>query len=457
MSNRSGILPLLAALLGVCAASHHSVAQEIVRIATYNIKYLDEDDADNAARMASLHQTLDLLDAHVIGLQEIDDAAALDTVFPDSQWIRVIDQDSGWRQDLALVARRGVVRVVGAGTATTIDADKEHFLFEDADDEFFPRNRDVLCIEFELVETGDTFFVMVVHAKSRHDSDEGEGRATNDHRREGAAILMVQHLEQAFDGERYAVVGDFNDTPDDRSLNILESGDPNAAGRMENDEGAFLVNLCEPLAALDHVTLGRNTLDIQGDTLDTVDPGSRARNDALRGTNEHTGDGLFDQILVSRAMREHYVLGSARVFDRACAARGNSITRASDHLPVFAEFVFASAEEDDAIAHAPRLEIARALPNPTSTDAGAETVTIRNAGAASASLVGHTLRDRAGHTLALSGTLGAGAEVTILIPSGKLPLNNSGDDLELLDPSGIVIDAAAYTRSQVREGVEIAF
>ena len=39
-------------------------------------------------------------------------------------------------------------------------------------------------------------------------------------------------------------------------------------------------------------------------------------------------------------MVEHYVVDSAHVFNQAVGARGNDTTRASDHLPVIATFVF---------------------------------------------------------------------------------------------------------------------
>jgi len=35
-----------------------------------------------------------------------------------------------------------------------------------------------------------------------------------------------------------------------------------------------------------------------------------------------------------------YVNGSCKVFDKAVTVKGNDTTRASDHVPVYADFVF---------------------------------------------------------------------------------------------------------------------
>jgi hypothetical protein len=64
-------------------------------------------------------------------------------------------------------------------------------------------------------------------------------------RREGAARAMLRVFERDFDGRGFILLGDFNDNPDDRSLNILETGDPNAPGGPEEIDGPFLSNLTE--------------------------------------------------------------------------------------------------------------------------------------------------------------------------------------------------------------------
>jgi hypothetical protein len=52
----------------------------------------------------------------------------------------------------------------------------------------------------------------------------------------------------------------------------------------------------------------------------TTDP---RREGAARGTDQHTGAILFDQILIPVRMRARYVEGSAKVFNHASALRGS--------------------------------------------------------------------------------------------------------------------------------------
>jgi endonuclease/exonuclease/phosphatase family metal-dependent hydrolase len=324
-------LRMLAAVAsGILLTFTPLAAQQNVRVASYNIKFLSTGITTEGDRLEKLKQVIALLDADVLGLQEIDDRAALELVFPPADWDIFIDDDSGDAQDEAIVVRHPLKI-----KAPDLDADDEDFLFAGAaHDTLFPNRRDLLVAEVEIPNTPVTFFVMVHHAKSRLG-----GRAVTDPRREGAAAALVQVLEERFDERDFVLLGDFNDNPDDRSLNILETGNPTAAGGIEEEDGPFLINLMDVLVAADHVSHGRDALDISDDRINTVDQGSRVRNDINRGNNTHTGDILFDQLLIPMRMKDRYVAGSAKVFDRPVALEGPANTQASDHLPVFADFV----------------------------------------------------------------------------------------------------------------------
>jgi endonuclease/exonuclease/phosphatase family metal-dependent hydrolase len=425
---------LLLLLLATPAA-----AQQGIRVASYNIKFLSTDVASQGDRLSRLRQVVALLNADVIGLQEVADRAALELVFPRSEWDIFIDDDSGDEQDLAIVVRRPL-RIV----APDLDADNEDFLFPGAENEhLFPNRRDVLVAEVRVPAANDTFFVMVHHAKSRRG-----GRAATDPRREGAAAALVHVLEQRFDERDFVLLGDFNDNPDDRSLNILETGDPGAAGGPEEDDGPFLVNLMEPLVAGDHVSWGREAMDI-GEEINTVDPGSRERNNVNRGNDTHTGDILFDQLLIPLRMKGRYVAGSARIFDQPVALEGTATTQASDHLPVFADFVF--DEEEPGESGGPR--IVSLLPNPDGEDAGREEITIANTGSAVLDLTGWMLRDRAQNVFALSGTIAAGDRMTVILSPNSMPLNNGGDEIVVVDAAGTIRHRVVYSGSQVQPGV----
>jgi hypothetical protein len=266
---------------------------------------------------------------------------------------------------------------------------------------------------------------------------------------------MLQVFERDFDDRDFILVGDFNDNPDDRSLNILETGDPNAPGGPEEIDGPFLANLTEPLMAAGHVSHGKGPGDIVGEQVNTLDPASRQRNHVARGTNQHTGMILFDQILIPVRMRERYVDGSTKVFNHASALRGSEPTRASDHLPVFADFVFG-----DGIPPPPpvvAVRILSLLPNPEGADEGREQVTIGNGTAEAVNLAGWMLRDRAGNRFALTGSVPVQQQLTITMREFSMPLNNSGDDVSLIDPQGQVRDHVSYSAAQAPPGQMVTF
>ncbi|MEQ8906874.1 lamin tail domain-containing protein [Ekhidna sp.] len=430
------------------AVTHIAGAQEIVRVASYNIKFLNDEVSDD--RKANLEAVLDALDADVIGLQEIEDRDALELFFPPNEWHIIIDDDSGDRQDLAIVAKKDFT--IKGFNSSTYDADEEHFLFSDGSSTYFPGKRDLLCIEIGIPNSSESFYLMVAHTKARVG-----GRRNTDYRRAGAAKEMIKVFERDFDDKDFILLGDFNDSPDDAIMNILESGDPNMPTVMENDQGPFMLNLSEPLYALDHVTFGRNNSDrLPNDRnrINTTRPGIRQLNYDSRLTNDNIGDCMFDQILIPMHMKDKYMAGSFTVFDDASSVNGNNSTRASDHLPVYAEFML-GGEVDNTSSDG--VTIVEALPNPEGDDTGNEYIILKNSSSAPVDLTGWSFRDKAGNTHPLDGTIDANSEKKIMLTGDKMPLNNTGDEIELLDDNGDLIDFASYRDSQVSSGVAIRF
>ena len=437
-----------AALLLV--ALHAMVNAEEITVATYNIRFLNANVSSQGSRQARLQSVIENLGADVIGLQEIDDREALEAVFDTSVWDFVIDDESGFNQDVALATRKSKIEVLAP---TDGDADNAHFLFPGSThNSEFPNRRDGLIIELKVKATGDSFHAIVIHAKSRKG-----GRANTDHRRENAARKLIEAIEQDFDEKPLVLLGDFNDNPDDKSLNILETGNPSAIGQEENTAGPFLFNLTEPLLLLGHVSSGRTNSDIlPNGKINVVDSGSRTRNNSHRGDNTHTGDILFDQILVSDELLERYVADSVKVFDGGVAVQGSNSTRASDHLPVLATLMFENGGPVDPETPV-QVRIAALLPNPDGPDQGREEVHLKNNGTEAVNLDGWTLQDLAVHEFALSGQIAAGATITITLPSGQMPLNNTGDTIVLFDADGEEVDEATYDRSDVEPGTLIMF
>jgi endonuclease/exonuclease/phosphatase family metal-dependent hydrolase len=442
------------AALALASLAAPAPAQTRVRVATYNIENLGANVSPE--RADRIRTVIDRLGAQVIGLQEMVSRPALERVFSADQWHLVIDDDSTAQRNLA-VAIRKPLRPVGLARPDTLNAEEADFLFPDPlDDDFFPERRDVLSVQVEA-EGGARFRVLVVHMKSRK-----EGRFTTNPRRVGAAQKLVRELERRYDEEDFVILGDWNDNPDDQSLNILETGDVTAQTEKEESDGPFLVNLCEPLVLRGHVSYGRGVGDVVNGTVDTVDAGSRDRNFNNRFTNVHTGDILFDQLLVPVRTKARYVAESVRVFDDEIAVRGPAGVRASDHLPVYADFDFVNAgggggPPPPPPPEGPALRIAALLPDPDGPDPGNEWVELRNTTAAAIPVDGWKLRDRAGNEFRLDGAADPGATRRFALPARVMTLNNDGDAVELIDRDGAVRHQVRYTAVQARRGRVVTF
>ncbi|HET9529217.1 MAG TPA: lamin tail domain-containing protein, partial [Blastocatellia bacterium] len=72
-------------------------------------------------------------------------------------------------------------------------------------------------------------------------------------------------------------------------------------------------------------------------------------------------------------------------------------------------------------------------------------------------LAGWKLRDRAGNTFTLSGSIPAGSRLTIVLSPNTMPLNNDGDDVKLIDPQGQIKHRVSYTGSQAQSGQRVVF
>ena len=97
------------------------------------------------------------------------------------------------------------------------------------------------------------------------------------------------------------------------------------------------------------------------------------------------------------------------------------------------------------------------LPNPAGEDVGKEQVTIFNGSGAAVNLTGWTLRDKAGNTYRLAGTVAAGREAVVTMTSNSMPLNNDGDTVTLIDAGGVVRNQVSYTAENVKSGVAVTF
>jgi endonuclease YncB( thermonuclease family) len=98
------------------------------------------------------------------------------------------------------------------------------------------------------------------------------------------------------------------------------------------------------------------------------------------------------------------------------------------------------------------VRIVSLLPNPLGVDAGHEQVTIANQGAEPMDLAGWKLVDKAGHDYPLNGIIPSGDSLVVTLASGEFSLNNNGDTVVLVDPSGIARSRVDYSESQAQPG-----
>lgn len=323
-------------LRSTCSAP--SIAKHAgLRVMAYNIEWFGEN--SSTERIANIKSVIANIDPDVIGLEEIQSRKALSQIF-DETWEIGIKDEASEPQEPAIAVRK------------PLKLESFDTVFKDSSlDVAFPGKRDVLRA---VVSTpaGMKLVFYVVHMKSR-----SGGRLQTDHQRVMSAGLLSAYLA-AQKNENSIVLGDFNDTPDDQSMNIFETGDLKAVAKTETDPDTFMVNLMEPLWAKDMCTIGMDRL-FRGSDLDTVVKGARDENTKFMGKDYKFPDDvavtqiMFDQILVSQDLSK-MVEGESQVYAKADALRGRSVratrdnngnatyqdpgTQASDHLPVFVDF-----------------------------------------------------------------------------------------------------------------------
>lgn len=326
---------ILSAFIVIVLAFGGLTAQT-VKIATYNIYFLD--DGISGERKANLQAVLQKLDADIIAFQEISNPAALKNVLDENYQIAMID-DPAEVQELALAVR------------SPFEITSSKYVFpDDQYDDPFPRSRNLLQVEVE--GEGHQFVFLVHHAKSR-----GGGRVKTDIRREMASRMMVDYIKTNMSGKNVVLLGDFNDNPDDRSLNILEYGDSMATGGIDSVEDTFLYNATETLLDNDYVSYGYWEIypEIPEETFNLTVTGAREENNKWRGlenynyyTDVKIKGILFDQVLVSMNLRPY--VRDVGVLNYAFAIKGNESkirfehdslrylhrgSLASDHVPVW--------------------------------------------------------------------------------------------------------------------------
>lgn len=321
------------ATTSTATASSPKAALDKVRVMTYNIQNLKPESVGHGDRIEKLKQVIQDIKPTVACLQEVADRATVNLVFPEDKWLVIIDDDSDDEQDVAVAIRRPWKAL---GVADDLDAEDENFLAGGGQYEsFFPNRRDGLFVQVASPDGSERFTVVSIHAKARVG-----GRSNSESRREGSSRVLVDKLKTVLKDKKVVLMGDFNDTPDDASLNILETGNAQATGAMESDPDTFMINLTEPLWAKGQVTIkaSANRLDKAG-LINNVYAESRERNHTSRGRDTGTGPLLLDNVLISQNLKTN-VSGGAVIYRNPLALTGSGFSRPSDHLPVYIDIKF---------------------------------------------------------------------------------------------------------------------
>ena len=313
------------------------------RVMTYNIEWFSEDATPE--RIQNLKKVIEETQPSIIGFQEVQSKAAMRQIL-DSDWVVGMADDPDQHQE------------VGVAVKAPFKLLRTEWLFPGEALNFaYPDRRDGLRAEIES-PSGKRFSVYVVHMKSRRGGDatpQGySGRNETDRQREQACAMLAGYLSGRPD-ETKIVLGDFNDTPDDRSLNILESGNLLAKGGPSAWTQPLLINLTEPLYRQDFVSIGLARAYL-GQPIEPKMTGAMKSNEDTRG-KEHrfpqdvpVTQTLFDQILVSpnlQAKVSETFIHSSKFSLQGKSGRTERTdkgvnyiekpTRASDHLPVVIE------------------------------------------------------------------------------------------------------------------------
>jgi hypothetical protein len=92
------------------------------------------------------------------------------------------------------------------------------------------------------------------------------------------------------------------------------------------------------------------------------------------------------------------------------------------------------------------VRIAALLPNTDGEDAGREDVTLANFMGATVTLNGFSLRDNAGNTFSLSGSIPNNGKLTIVMTQNTMPLDNGGAEVSLRDAQGTAQHTVTHHR-----------
>ena len=259
---------------------------------------------------------LDTIQPMLIGLSEVENQKVVEDLIGQPSLkkfeLGIIHHDSPDERgiDVAILYNKEALKVAFDATL------KIEFPF-DKDD----RTRDILYVK-SYVNEGEPVWFFVNHWPSRKG-----GKESTEEKRKYVAQVLKNKIENIYLGEHFArvvLIGDFNDNPDDPSLNILCSA-------LNNSKSEPMIDLMKPLQAKGEFSLKYKS---EGD--------------------------IFDQIIVSKNLLDNrnpfFIRNSeAHIFSpdfllfhhpkeglipNRTYAQGRWTGGYSDHLPVYFDLIF---------------------------------------------------------------------------------------------------------------------
>ena len=185
-------------------------------------------------------------------------------------------------------------------------------------------------IDINLPDTTVRMTVITLHMKCCSDSSSYE-------RRVSASNRLKIHIDfTSLASESVIIAGDFND----ELLNSIRFGSPSPYDNFSNDPGNFLF----PTLPLDQQNI--STFCFSSPTC--------------------SGGSTIDHILITDELFAHYEAGSVARLESVLTEIPNYVNTTSDHMPVYARFIFPTNTGTDQADEIPtRLRISNLYPNPT--------------------------------------------------------------------------------------------
>jgi endonuclease/exonuclease/phosphatase family metal-dependent hydrolase len=242
---RKLFLPAVSAVvLAACGTAERTTPADVLVIGTFNMEWLGDGVDDRKPRSTEdykrIARAVEAMHADVIGVQEVENIAALQRVLSYLPGYAAVVGTGGREQNVGFLYRTDIdVRVIGEYAPLAVVAG---------------RNRPGYVITCRK-GTFDAV-VMSVHLKStsRYDSTEALRNASFEQRRQQAAIVRrwIDSVRSAADPD-VIVVGDFNDFPNRKKNATLTA-------LLENDSLTFATRglaSCryEGMEGIDHVVV----------------------------------------------------------------------------------------------------------------------------------------------------------------------------------------------------------